>query len=563
MGGVVGAARTAAAASIHRIIGFDMGGTSTDVSHYDGSFERDFDTEIAGVRLRAPMMRMHTIAAGGGSVLRFHNQRFQVGPDSAGADPGPAAYRRGGPLTVTDANVMTGKLNPAFFPAVFGPSQDQPLDAQIVRTRFAELAAEIGDGRSNEEIADGFLQIAVDNMANTIRKISVQRGRDITGYSLACFGGAAGQHACAVADALGMTRIHIHPLSGVLSAYGIGLAPILANRSRAVLIALGAGDAAARIAEAKERLAAEASADVISQSDGDAAPLISVRAHVRYDGSDTTLPIQLSDSARTSAGSKAIAIVADFEAEHRRQFGFAFAGKPMVLETLEVEASVAGAEIAEREQPLTTSAAMPAGRTRFFDNGDWHDAPVHRRQGIHPGHHIDGPALIIEPHQTIVIAEGWRAEITARDDILLTRDEPKNARGAIGTEADPMMLELFSNRFMVIAEEMGIALKNTAQSVNIKERLDFSCVIFNANGDLIANAPHVPVHLGSMDRSVATIIARNHGKVRPGDVFALNAAHIYPISPSCRRYSALIRRSTSGSPRAATMPTLAVSPPAR
>jgi len=575
-GGVVGAVETAAMAGLERIIGFDMGGTSTDVSHFAGAYERDFDTEIAGVRLRAPVMRIHTIAAGGGSILHFRAGRFQAGPDSAGADPGPAAYRRGGPLTVTDANVMTGKLAPAFFPAVFGTGGDQPLDDEIVRTRFAGLATEIGDGRTAEEIADGFLQVAVDNMANAIRKISVQRGRDVTRYALACFGGAGGQHACAVADALGMETIHIHPLSGVLSAYGIGLAPVAANRSRAVLIALDAADAAERIAKAVAELAAEAAAGIAAQIGGAAVPSISVRAHLRYAGSDTTLAIDLavdleSDAAPGSTrgpmasaestgdgqwvpaqGSRVFptsypwnpisgtpeirsrdnadinapaAIRTAFEAEHRHQFGFAFSGKEVVLETLEVEASAAGAAINEPELPLAAGAPEPATRTRFFADGTWHDAPVFLRTGLGPGHQVDGPALIIEPHQTIVVADGWRAEVTSRDHILLRRAEPKARGRAIGTDADPVMLEIFNNRFMAIAEEMGVALRNTAQSVNIKERLDFSCAIFNDAGELVANAPHVPVHLGSMDRSVATIIARNAGKIRPGDVYALNAPY--------------------------------------
>jgi 5-oxoprolinase (ATP-hydrolysing) len=557
-GGVVGAVETAAMAGFHRIIGFDMGGTSTDVSHYAGAYEHDFDTEIAGVRLRAPVMRIHTIAAGGGSILHFAAGRFQVGPDSAGADPGPAAYRRRGPLTITDANVMTGKLDPAFFPAVFGPNHDQPLDAAIVRAGFAALAAQIGGGRSPEEIADGFLRVAVDNMANAIRKVSVQRGRDVTRYTLACFGGAGGQHACAVADALGMTTIHIHPLSGVLSAYGIGLAPIAVNRSRAVLIGLDAADAGERIAAAIADLAADASAEIALQTGAGPTPAIAVRGHLRYAGSDTTLPIAIAPRTETkkeivapgltrgpiataesdgkgqwvpaqgrdNAEIVALAdIRAAFESEHRRQFGFVFAEKPVVLESLEVDASVAGAAIDEVEQALATGTPEPERTTRIFADGAWHGTPVFLRRSLEPGHRIDGSALIIEPHQTIVVDRGWRAEVTARDHILLTRDAPANRRRAVGAGADPVMLELFNNRFTSIAEEMGVALRNTAQSVNIKERLDFSCAIFNDAGELVANAPHVPVHLGSMDRSVATVIARNAGSVRLGDVFALNAPY--------------------------------------
>jgi 5-oxoprolinase (ATP-hydrolysing) len=532
-GGVVGAARTAAMAGFDRIIGFDMGGTSTDVTHYDGAFERDFDTEIAGIRLRAPVMRIHTIAAGGGSILHYRDDRFQVGPDSAAADPGPTAYRRGGPLTVTDANVVTGKLDPEFFPPVFGPNQDQPLDADAVRDKFAELAAEIGDGRRPEEVADGFLAVAVDNMANAIRKISVQRGRDVTRYTLVCFGGAGGQHACAVSDALGMETIHVHPLSGVLSAYGIGLAPLAANRSRAVLIPLAASDVRERVATTVEELAAAASEEVAAQARGEVSPAVAVRAHLRYEGSDTALPIDiltdLKDSGAPGLTRGPLASAADiasaFAEEHRRQFGFVFADKPVIVETLEVEASVAGAEADEPEHALAASGPVPERQTRFFSGGEWHRAPIYVRNTVRPGHRIAGPALIVEPHQTIVVAEDWRAEVTARDHIVLSRAEPLQRRPDIGTTADPVMLELFNNRFMAIAEEMGVALRNTAQSVNIKERLDFSCAIFNAAGELVANAPHVPVHLGSMDRSVAAIIARNAGMVRPGDVFALNAPY--------------------------------------
>ncbi len=520
-GGVVGAVETAAMAGLSRIIGFDMGGTSTDVSHYDGAYERDFDTEIAGVRLRAPVMRVNTIAAGGGSILHFDGGRFQVGPDSAGADPGPAAYRRGGPLTVTDANVLAGKLNPDFFPAVFGPQQNEPLDAEIVRSRFAELAAKVGDGRSAEEIADGFLKIAIENMANAIRKISVQRGHDVGRYTLACFGGAGGQHACAVADALGMKTIHIHPLSGVLSAYGIGLAPVSANRNRAVLIGLAEAGAASRMRAAIDGLVAEASNDVAAQLGEAAAPELLVRAHLRYDGSDATLPVPIAPRGPFPAPAE---IATSFEAEHRRQFGFVFPGKPIVLEMLEVEASVADTTVDEPEHPLATDRPVAHSETRLFSGG-WRGAPVYLRADLRPGHRLAGPALIIEPHQTIIVEAGWSAQINTRDHIVLSRSGTGADQRAIGTDADPVMLELFSNRFMAIAEEMGVALQNTAQSVNIKERLDFSCALFNGEGELVANAPHVPVHLGSMDRSVETIIRKNAGMVRPGDVFALNAPY--------------------------------------
>ncbi|MHA1559310.1 MAG: hydantoinase B/oxoprolinase family protein [Alphaproteobacteria bacterium] len=547
-GGIVGAVKTAAIAGLNQIIGFDMGGTSTDVSHYEGSYERDFESEIAGVRLRAPVMRIHTIAAGGGSILRFAGGRYQVGPDSAGADPGPASYRLGGPLTVTDANVMTGKLNPDLFPMVFGPGQDQPLDVDVVRKRFAALSDEIGDGRGPEEIADSFLTVAVENMANAIRKISVERGRDVTRYALACFGGAGGQHACAVADILGMTTIHIHPLSGVLSAYGIGLAPVTANRSRAVIVPLADTDAESRIVAAVERIASDARA-AISEQTG-AAPNMSVRAHIRYSDSDTTLPIPLSvprqnaekngrqspDATREGEPTHVrknedvallpiTDVVTAFETEHQRQFGFTFSDKPIVVETIEVEASIGEDDIVEPPHPLAKGHPEASQQTRFFSNGTWRVAAVYLRDDLKPGHRLAGPVLIIEANQTIVVEHGWRADVTSRDHILITRTAVIETRRATGTEADPVMLELFNNRFMAIAEEMGVVLRNTAQSVNIKERLDFSCAIFNASGELVANAPHVPVHLGSMDRSVEATIRKNDGRVRPGDVFALNAPY--------------------------------------
>jgi len=523
-GGVVGAVRTAAMADLDRIIGFDMGGTSTDVSHYDGAFERDFESEIAGVRLRAPVMRIHTIAAGGGSILEFRDGRFQVGPHSAGAKPGPASYRLGGPLTVTDANVMTGKLQPDLFPAVFGSDENQRLDADIVTNKFAELAASIGGDRAPEEIADGFLKVAVENMANAIRKISVRRGRDVTRYALATFGGAGGQHACAVADTLGMKTIHIHPLSGLLSAYGIGLAAIETSKSRALARPFSAdtSDLTGVIAELSRAAWAELEAQGVHADRIGARPIL----HLRYDGSDTALPVDFSKGRRDEA-------IAAFEEAHRSQFGFVFENREIVVEQVELQAYDSYAEAAaEPVRQPAFAPVRPDGERAMFENGAWHDAAVYRRERLSPGHRIVGPALIIEPHQTIVVSAGWGAEVTPLDHIVLHRvhEKPRPAaaqgRDNSGAEApDPVMLELFNNRFMAIAEEMGVVLQNTAHSVNIKERLDFSCAIFNAAGELIANAPHIPVHLGSMDRSVETVIRRNEGNVRPGDAFALNAPY--------------------------------------
>jgi len=515
-GGVVGMVRTAAIAGFDRVIGFDMGGTSTDVAHSAGGFERAFDTEVAGVRIRAPMMRIHTVAAGGGSILHAEPGRFRVGPDSAGADPGPACYRRGGPLTVTDANVMLGKLQPEFFPAIFGPGQDQPLDREAVAAGFAGIAAR--EGKTPEEVAEGFLRIAVENMANAIKKISVQRGYDVTKYLLNSFGGAGGQHACLVADALGIETVLIHPLSGLLSAYGIGLATVSASRQKALVETLGPESLAA-VAALEAELAASAAGELAGQGIPADRIATASRLHLRYQGTDTALPVSWAgdpDAAR-----------AEFEAAHRAQFGFVAPEKPVVVEAVEVEAAESGGAAAE--EPVFDAPEAPAEATaarRFWSGGRWHEAGVHRREDLRPGHLIRGPALVIEANQTIVVEPGWQARITARDHVLLTRAEKAERGMAAGTTAaDPILLEVFNNLFMAIAEQMGVALQNTAHSVNIKERLDFSCAVFDASGALVANAPHMPVHLGSMDRSVETVIRLNAGRIRPGDVYALNAPY--------------------------------------
>jgi 5-oxoprolinase (ATP-hydrolysing) len=515
-GGVVGAVETAKMAGFDRVIGFDMGGTSTDVSHFDGELERAFETEVAGVRMRAPMMRIHTVAAGGGSILHYEAGRFRVGPDSAGADPGPAAYRRGGPLTVTDANVMVGKLLPEHFPAIFGPSQDQPLDVATVKAKFARLAEEIGDGRSPEEVAAGFLEVAVENMANAIKKISVARGYDVTKYALACFGGAGGQHASMIADRLGMEVVHVHPLSGVLSAYGMGLADIRANRSRAVVLPLEAG-AEAELGRVAEELGGAARAELEAQGLDPSEVEILTRVHVRYQGTDMALPVALA---------RAAAMRAAFEAEHRARFGFIYENKELVAEAVEAEAVGGGARIDEPDLALLGADDAPAKHEErpLYVEGSWRTAAVHRREKLWPGHRVAGPALIIEAHQTIVVEPGWGAEITAKDHVVLRRTAPRERARALGTEADPVMLEVFNNLFMSIAEQMGVTLQNTAYSVNIKERLDFSCALFDATGALVANAPHMPVHLGSMDRSV-DIVRRLNPDISPGDVYALNAPY--------------------------------------
>lgn len=516
-GGVVGAAMTAAQAGMTKVIGFDMGGTSTDVSHYHGEYERSFETEIAGVRMRVPMMRIHTVAAGGGSVLHYEDGRFQVGPDSAGASPGPASYRRGGPLAVTDANLMLGKLQPDLFPRVFGPDQNAPLDVETVRTRFAELAERIGGGRTAEEVAEGFLRIAIENMANAIKKISVARGHDVTAYTLSCFGGAGGQHACLVADALAMTAIHIHPFSGLLSAYGIGLARISTSHARTIIHSFDEAalpDLRRAIAELTEKARGELAAQGVAETDIVATPIL----HLRYEGSDTALQIDFSGFDRMET-------TARFQVAHRAQFGFSFDEKEIVVEAIEI--------IAEDRRPPTGPAPrrdLVSGtpeshdRRQVHTGSTWMDTPVFMRETLKPGHKIAGPALIIEPNQTIVVEPGWQADVTPLDHIVMRRTVPLPAREAVGTGADPVMLEIFNNRFMSIAEQMGGALQNTASSVNIKERLDFSCAVFDREGGLVSNAPHMPVHLGSMGASVRAVIDQNPD-MGPGDVYVLNAPY--------------------------------------
>ena len=519
-GGVVGMAETAAAAGFGRVIGFDMGGTSTDVAHFSGDYERTLESEVAGVRLRAPMMLIHTVAAGGGSILHYDGARFRVGPDSAGAAPGPAAYRRGGPLTVTDANVMTGKLKPELFPAIFGPAGDERLDAGAVRAGFEALAREVGDGRSPEQAADGFLQIAVAKMAQAIKSVSVRRGYDITRYALNAFGGAGGQHACLVADALGMTTVLCHPFSGLLSAYGMGLAAVRAGRQAALDMELGA--AQAEVCEVGQALAALCLKELAGQGFNPDDARVQVNAHVRYAGSDTAFELpafglrdgDVVDDRR--AGLKAA-----FEAAHRQRFSFLDEGKPLVVELVSAEAVVAGAPV--EAAPLQAAEGKPEPGS-FFSGGRWHGAEIWRREALPAGRAVAGPAIIVEANQTLVVEPGWQAVLTGRDNIVMTRIEAAPARRHAGTDVDPVMLEIFNNLFMSIAEQMGYALQNTAYSINIKERLDFSCAVFDASGALVANAPHMPVHLGSMDASVETVIRANPGP-RPGDAYVLNAPY--------------------------------------
>ncbi|SED80866.1 hydantoinase B/oxoprolinase family protein [Streptomyces sp. TLI_105] len=513
-GGVVGMARTSAQAGHDRVIGFDMGGTSTDVSHYAGVFERELGTQVAGVRMRAPMMSIHTVAAGGGSVLHYDGRRYRVGPDSAGAVPGPACYRRGGPLTVTDANVMLGRVQPDHFPAVFGETGDRPLDAEVVRERFTALAEEVGGGRTPEEVAAGFLEIAVLDMANAVKKISVERGHDVTRYALTCFGGAGGQHACAVADALGVDTVLVPPLAGVLSAYGIGLADATAMRERSVEAELDAAGTHGRVtalcAELADRTREELRADGLP----DEAITTRARVLLRYAGTDASLPVDLAPPGDLKAA---------FTDVHRARYAFTL-DRPLVVEAVTVEAvGSAGphgpvlVDTAERSGPLA-----PVATVRMHSAGTPRDAPLHRREDLRPGDGVDGPAILAEADATTVVDTGWRATATDGGHLLLRRVAPRPARVAAGADVDPVLLEVFNNLFMSIAEQMGVRLENTAQSVNIKERLDFSCALFDAEGNLIANAPHIPVHLGSMGESIKEVLRRRGDDLRPGDVYAIN-----------------------------------------
>jgi len=514
-GGIVGMVRTAVAAGHERVIGFDMGGTSTDVSHYAGEFERAFETQVAGVRMRAPMMSIHTVAAGGGSILQFDGARLRVGPESAGANPGPASYRRGGPLAVTDANVMLGRIQPLHFPKVFGPRANEPLDAAGVVAKFDTMAADVrgSTGRevTPESLAAGFVQIAVQNMANAIKRISVARGYDVTQYTLQCFGGAGGQHACAVADALGMTRVFVHPLAGVLSAYGMGLADQIAMREGSVELPLDAAGLAAAQARLHE-LGGAARDELIAQ--GVATIELRERIHVRYQGTDTALVV---------AFGAIDAVRAAFEAAYRQRFAFLMPDRMLVIEAVSVEAVGPGERFDEGRVAASETAShrpQPRATVRVFFDG-WHDAGLFVRESLQAGAMIAGPAIIAEANATTVVEQGWQAVLAPAGGLELSRVAARASQHAVGTQADPVMLEVFNNLFMNIAEQMGLRLQNTAYSVNIKERLDFSCALFDASGQLIANAPHMPVHLGSMSESIKTVIARNP-QMREGDVYVLN-----------------------------------------
>ncbi len=513
-GGIVGAVETAVAAGFDRLVTFDMGGTSTDVSHYAGQYERAYESEIAGTRLQVPMMDIHSVAAGGGSVCAFDGGRYRVGPASAGAAPGPACYGQSGPLTVTDCNLAVGKLLPDFFPRIFGASGDRALDAGAAMARLAEImdqtGAETGTRPTAEEVADGFLQVAVGHMARAIKKVSVERGHDITAHALVSFGGAGGQHACAVADALGIGTILIHPLAGVLSALGMGLADLREMKMRTLELPLG--DATmADVAAALDALEAEAIDIVAGQGVAPGAISATRSLRVKYEGSDTALSVPAGDLAEMQEA---------FAVAHKQHFGFVEQERALIVEAAVVEAVGAGTKAA-LDMAAPSGGHEPVESTRFYSGGAWQEAAVYRRDDLAPGKAIIGPAIIIEDHGTNVIEPGWQAIRRADGMLVLTRAEPRSAHRA-GTAVDPVLLEVFNNLFMNVAEEMGAVLANTAHSVNMKERLDFSCAVFDAGGNLVANAPHMPVHLGSMGESIAEVIARNRGDLRPGDAWMLN-----------------------------------------
>jgi len=521
-GGVIGMVETSRAAGFSRVLGFDMGGTSTDVSLFAGELERTQDAEVAGVRVASPMLRIHTVAAGGGSIIAFRGGRLTVGPESAGAWPGPACYRHGGPLTITDANVLLGRIQPDFFPRTFGPDANEPIDVDAVEKGFAALAAEIeaatGLPQTPERMAEGAIRIAVERMANAIRHISIERGQDVTEFALASFGGAGGQHACQVADALGIDVIVIHPLAGVLSAYGMGLAELRVLKRKGVERRLDDG-AMGELGAVFGELEREALRELLAQHAGSAGTTTVGRAGIKVEGSDTALVVPW------RPGSRADDAIAAFEDAHRRHFGFDPASRTLVVEWLEAECIAAPETAAGHAAIAAEGPQDPVALRRIRVDGEWRETPVFRRESLRAGTVLDGPALLVEANATTYVAPGWRAEIGAAGELRLERAVKRSTRERVSAEADPIMLEVFNNLFMHIAEQMGVVLEHSAHSVNIKERLDFSCALFDRRGKLIANAPHVPVHLGSMGESVRRVIERFGAAFEPGDAYMLNAPY--------------------------------------
>ncbi len=560
-GGMVAAVAVCRQAGLDHIVTFDMGGTSTDVAHYAGELERSLETEIAGVRLQTPMLKIHTVAAGGGSLLKFKGGRYLVGPDSAGADPGPLSYRKGGPLAVTDANVMLGKIQPAFFPKVFGQSADQSLDLEGVQRAFSRLAEEIhtttGDQRTPEAVAEGFLAVAVENMADAIKKISIQQGHDLTHYTLCCYGAAAGQHACLVAERLGIRRIFLHPFAGVLSAYGMGLADFRQVLERSLQL-LFSDTSESQLKSIFATLETQGRNHLIDQGIASEKITCQRRLHLRYQGTDTTLEVPFASKPQMRRA---------FEAKHKQQFGFINPDKPLIIDTLSLEAIGKSEEAAEAPSPEAQTPPTPAQTVKFYSRGRWQSALLFLRENLTSGHRINGPALIIEPTSTTVIEPGWQGVINPLNQLILEQlpsDPPmakrfgerpfRNVGGLDGrhqaskdgytafpkrplTEPvvsesdatitrpgpDPVRLEIFNKQFMAVAEQMGYTLQNTAFSVNIKERLDYSCALFDSHGNLVANAPHIPVHLGSMGESVKALLEKVQFK--PGEVWLTNSPY--------------------------------------
>ena len=518
-GGVVGMVKTGEKVGLDKLIGFDMGGTSTDVCHFNGEYERTLETKVAGIILRSPMMLINTVAAGGGSILHFDGSRYRVGPDSAGAYPGPACYRNGGPLTVTDCNVMLGKLNPEFFPKIFGPNANQNLDLSLVKKKFTALAKEISletmKTVTPSAVAEGFLSIAVESMANAIKKISVQRGYDVSNYALSCFGGAGGQHACLVADRLGIKKIHLHPYAGVLSAYGIGLAESRKINDLAVELPLEKG-VIDHLSKSFTKLHFDGKEDLVSQNLNENLFQYTDRVYLRYQDSDTSLAVKFENVE----GMKLC-----FENTHRARFGFISPEKLVIIESIQAEVSCQSEQF-ESNIIIPNKIKTKSLTTQdVFINGKLEETIFYNRDEIKPNEKLSGPAVIIEPTSTIIVEPGWEATLKESNDLILTRTQKIKRASAIGTSVDPIMLEIFNNLFMNVAEQMGMVLENTASSVNIKERLDFSCALFSPTGNLVANAPHVPVHLGSMSECIKTIIRENSSTMNPGDAFLINAPY--------------------------------------
>ncbi|WP_416396955.1 hydantoinase B/oxoprolinase family protein [Allohahella sp. A8] len=534
-GGVIAMVELGRQAGYERLIGFDMGGTSTDVCHYRGELERQTETTVAGYRLQTPMLAVHTVAAGGGSVLKFESARYLVGPDSAGASPGPAAYGKGGPLTITDCQVLLGRLQPDFFPSVFGADGQQPIDTAQVRSAFGVLAGSMGISADDapdaalETVAEGFLAIAIGHMAHAIAHITTQKGHDVTDYALFSFGGAGGQHACRIADTLGISEILLHRYAGVLSALGMGLAELREITTFSVEDGLSASalevlERRIALAQTRNEHVLKPQLDVASNS---ASLSHKILLQLRLSGSDTTLPVPLADLAEVERV---------FCERYRAQFGFEPSDPELIIESVQVEthSNIAATAQPQSGEMLSNTSAeppVPIDRRPVFFNGQYHDTPFHQRDQLLAGHQVKGPAVIIEPASTIVVEPGWTAVCVDDGLLRLARERTTLADTGPSTAAreipvDPIRLELFNNIFMFIAEQMGIVLQHTALSVNIKERLDFSCAVFNAHGELVANAPHMPVHLGSMSHSVKhllkTLGPEGDNTLQPNSAFAMN-----------------------------------------